>query len=81
MFSKNDLIIMGTKLLVVVLKVGLILGEESLKGSLISLIRSRLIHLISSSLLNSIEKINLLLKLGNLAYHFLGIIVIVVKGG
>ena len=71
---------MGTKLLVVVLKVGPTLGKKSLKGSLISLIRSRLIYLISSSLLNSIEKVNLLLKLSNLAYYFLGIIIII-KGG
>ena len=80
MFSENDLIIIGTKLLVVVLKVGPILGEESLEGSLISLIRSRLIHLIGSSLLDSIKKVNFLLKLGNLAYHFLGIIIII-RGG
>ena len=80
MFSKNDLIIMGTKLLVVVLKVGLTLGKESLEGSLVSLIRFRLIYLISFSLLSSIEKVNLLLKLGNLVSYFLGIIIII-KGG
>ena len=79
-FSKNDPIIISTKLLVVVLKVGLILGEKSLKGSLISLIRSRLIYLISFSLLDSIKKVNLLLKLSNLAYYFLGIIIII-RGG
>ena len=80
MFSENNLIIIGTELLVVVLKVGPILGKESLKGSLISLIRSRLVYLVGSSLLNSIEKVNLLLKLGNLAYYFLGIIIII-RGG
>ena len=80
MFSKNDPIIMGTKLLVVVLKVSPILGKESLEGSLISLIKFRLIYLIGFSLLDSIEKVNLLLKLGNLAYHFLGIIIII-RGG
>ena len=80
MFSKNNLIIIGTKLLVVVLKVGPILSKESLEGSLISLIKSRLIHLISFSLLDSIKKVNLLLKLSNLAYYFLGIIIII-RGG
>ena len=80
MFSKNNPIIMGTKLLVIVLKVSLILSEKSLKGSLISLIRSKLIYLISSSLLDNMEKVNLLLKLGNLAYHFLGIIIIIKEG-
>ena len=75
MFSKNDLIVMGTKLLVVVLKVGPILGKESLKGSLISLIRFKFIYLISFSLLSSIKKVNLLLKLGNLVNYFLGIII------
>ena len=80
MFSENDLIIIGTKLLVVVLKVGPILGKESLEGSLISLIKFRLIYLISFNLLNNIKKVNLLLKLGNLAYYFLGIIIII-RGG
>ena len=79
-FSENNLIIISTKLLVVVLKVGPILGEKSLEGSLISLIKFRLIYLIGSSLLDSIEKVDLLLKLGNLAYHFLGIIIII-RGG
>jgi hypothetical protein len=66
MSSKDNLIIIGIKLEVIVLKVGLVLGKESLEGSLISLIRARLIYLISLSLLSYIEEINLLLKSYNL---------------
>ena len=80
-FSKNDLIIVYAKLIVVVLKVGPVLGEESLKGSLISLIRSRLIYLIGLSLLSNIEEINFLLKRSNLRYYILRVIITSARGG
>ena len=71
---------MGCKLVFIVLKVSIALGKESLKGPLISLIRSRLIYFISLSLLNHIKGINFLLELGNLVYHFLGRVFVITSG-
>jgi hypothetical protein len=82
MSSKDNLVIVGIKLEVIVLKVGSALGKESLEDSLISLIRARLIYLISLSLLSHIEEINLLLESYNLGHYILDTIIITnTRGG
>ena len=70
MSSKNDLVIIGFKLEIVMLKVGTVLYEESLEGSLVSLVGAGLIYLKSPGLLEYIETYNLLLELANLFAYF-----------
>jgi hypothetical protein len=75
-FSKDNLVVIGVKLVSIVFKVGLVLGKESLEGFFISLIGAGLVYLISLGLLNQVEEINLLLEGYNLSFYALGIVVI-----
>jgi hypothetical protein len=71
MSSKNDFIIIGFKLEIVMFKVGTVLYKESLEGFFIFLVGARLIYLESPSLLEYIEIYDFLLELANLFTHFL----------
>jgi hypothetical protein len=80
--SKDNLVVISIKLEVIVLKVGLVLGKESLKGPLVSFIRARLIYLVGLSLLSCVEEINLLLEGCNLGYYILDVVIITnTRGG
>lgn len=59
--SKDDLVIISFELNFIVFKVGTALSEESLKDSLVSFVRTGLVHLVSLGLLDRIEAIDLLL--------------------
>ena len=67
----------------IVLKVGIALGKESLKGPFISLIRFRLIYFIGLGLLDYMEGIDFLLELGDLVYYFLSRVFVITssRGG
>jgi hypothetical protein len=70
MSSKDDLVVIGFKLEVVVLKVGSVLYKEPLEGFLVSLIGAGLVYFKSLGLLEYIEMYNLLLELANLITYF-----------
>jgi hypothetical protein len=59
-----------------VLKIGLVLGEESLEGFLISFIGAGLVYLVGLGLLSYVEEINFLLEGYNLGRRILGVIII-----
>jgi hypothetical protein len=73
--SKDNFVVIGVKLEVIVLKVGLVLGEESLKGFFLSFIGAGLIYLVGSSLLGYIKEIDFLLESCDLDYHILDVII------
>ena len=71
MSSKNNLVVVGFKLEMIVFKVGTALYKESLESFLISLIGARLVYFESLGLLERIEIYNFLLELANLITYFL----------
>jgi len=60
MSSKDNFVIIGIKLEVIVFKVGLALGKESLEGFLVFLIRAGLVYLVGLGLLSCVEEIDFL---------------------